>query len=272
MPRREAPIDDPAPVSRIRQGTAGWAIRSRLIALAFLTLAGLASLMVPRSEAVPDYTLERAEMVRTIESHAREAGLALRGDQIDPKILEVLRAAPRHQFVPESLQEASYADRALPIGFGQTISQPFIVALMTDVLNVGPNGVVLEVGTGSGYQAAVLAQLVRQVYTIEVIPALAARAADRLNRLGHANVSVRQGDGYYGLREAAPFDGIIVTAAAGHIPPPLLEQLKPGGRMVIPVGPLFGLQHLTVVERDPEGRVRTRQLFPVHFVPLTGQH
>jgi protein-L-isoaspartate(D-aspartate) O-methyltransferase len=222
--------------------------------------------------AGPDYTLERAKMVRTIESHAREAGLALRGDQIDPKVLEVLRAVPRHEFVPEGIRETSYADHPLPIGYGQTISQPFIVALMTDVLDAGPNGVVLEVGTGSGYQAAVLAQLVRQVYTVELIPALAGSAADRLSRLGYANVSVRQGDGYNGLQEAAPFDGIIVTAAAGHIPPPLLQQLKPGGRMVIPVGPPFGLQHLTVVERDPEGRVRTRQLFPVRFVPLIGQH
>jgi protein-L-isoaspartate(D-aspartate) O-methyltransferase len=137
---------------------------------------------------------------------------------------------------------------------------------------LSPNDVVLEVGTGSGYQAAVLAQLVRQVYTIELIPALAESAAHRLRRLGYANVSVQQGDGYYGLQEATPFDGIIVTAAAGHIPPPLLQQLKPGGRMVIPVGPPFGLQHLTVIERDLEGRVRTRQLFPGRFVPMAGQH
>jgi protein-L-isoaspartate(D-aspartate) O-methyltransferase len=259
-------------VGRIPQGTEAGANCSRLLALAFLTLAAGASLAIPRSTAEPDYTLERDEMVRTIESHAREAGLALRGDQIDPKVLEVLRALPRHEFVPEGLREAGYADHPLPIGYGQTISQPFIVALMTDVLNVGPNSVVLEVGTGSGYQAAVLAQLVRQVYTIELIPALTESASHRLSRLGYANVSVRQGDGYYGLQEAAPFDGIIVTAAAGHIPPPLLQQLKPGGRMVIPVGPPFGLQHLTVLERDPEGRVRTRQLFPVRFVPLTGQH
>lgn len=268
----EAPIPGSAPVSRIGQRTAGWDSRSRLIVFAFLMLAELAIVRIPRSAAVPDYTLERAEMVHTIESHAREAGLALRGDQIDPKILDVLRAVPRHEFVPEGLREASYADHPLPIGYGQTISQPFIVALMTDVLNVGPNSVVLEVGTGSGYQAAVLAQLVRQVYTIELIPALAGSAAERLTRLRYTNVSVRQGDGYYGLQEAAPFDGIIVTAAAGHIPPPLLQQLKPGGRMVIPVGPPFGSQHLTVVERDPEGRVRTRQLFPVRFVPLAGQH
>jgi protein-L-isoaspartate(D-aspartate) O-methyltransferase len=154
---------------------------------------------------------------------------------------------------------------------GQTISEPFIVALMTHLLGLGPNSVVLEVGTGSGYQAAVLAQLVRKVHTIEIIPALAEGAAARLSRLGYTNVSVRQGDGYYGLPEATPFDGIIVTAAAGYIPPPLLQQLKPGSRMVIPVGPPLGLQHITVVERDPEGQVRTRQVLPVRFVPLTGQ-
>jgi protein-L-isoaspartate(D-aspartate) O-methyltransferase len=243
----------------------------RPLTIALLALVATASFPSGRA-AEPDYALERAQMVRTIESHARDASLALRGDQISPRVLDVLRAVPRHEFVPEDLRGDSYADHPLPIGYGQTISQPFIVALMTDVLDVGPNGVVLEVGTGSGYQAGVLAQLARQVYSIEIIPVLARNAAGRLSRLGYANVSVRQGDGYYGLQEAAPFDAIIVTAAAGHIPPPLLQQLKPGGRMVIPVGPPFGLQHLTMIERDPEGRVRTRQLFPVRFVPLTGQH
>jgi protein-L-isoaspartate(D-aspartate) O-methyltransferase len=143
--------------------------------------------------------------------------------------------------------------------------------LMTHLLEPGQSSVVLEVGTGSGYQAAVLAPLVRQVHSIEIIPALAESAANRVSRLGYANVSVQQGDGYYGLPQAAPFDGIIVTAAAGHIPPPLLQQLKPGGRMVIPIGPPLGQQHLTVVERDPEDRVRTRRVMLVRFVPLTGQ-
>jgi protein-L-isoaspartate(D-aspartate) O-methyltransferase len=179
---------------------------------------------------------------------------------------------PRHEFVPDDLRQVSYADRPLPIGYGQTISQPLIVALMTDVLNVDRSSVVLEVGTGSGYQAAVVAELTRQVYTIEIIPDLARSTADRLRRLGYTNVTVRVGDGYFGWPDMAPFDGIIVTAAAAHIPPPLLQQLKPNGRMVIPVGPPFGLQHLTVVERGPDGRIRTRQLFPVKFVPLTGEH
>jgi protein-L-isoaspartate(D-aspartate) O-methyltransferase len=178
---------------------------------------------------------------------------------------------PRHEFVPEGVRQDAYADRPLPIGYGQTISQPFIVALMTDLLRVGPGATVLEVGTGSGYQAAVLSGLVRQVHTIEIVPDLATAAADRLKRLGYGNVSVRQGDGYFGWEEAAPFDAIIVTAAASQIPPPLLQQLRPGGRMVIPVGAPFALQHLVLVERDAEGRAKTRQLLPVRFVPLVGQ-
>jgi protein-L-isoaspartate(D-aspartate) O-methyltransferase len=214
-------------------------------------------------------TPSSADMVRRIELIAAEEGPALQGKTIDPRILDALRLVPRHEFVPEGLRGESYADLPLPIGCGQTISQPFIVALMTHLLDLAPDSVVLEVGTGSGYQAAVLAQLVRQVHTIEIIPALAASAAHRLSSLGYANVSVRQGDGYDGLEEAAPFDGIIVTAAPGHIPPPLFQQLKPGGRMVIPVGPRFWRQHLMVVERDPEGQVRTRELIPVRFVPLT---
>ena len=241
--------------------------RLSVLALA-LPLIVVASLAIARSANGADYAVERAAMVRTIEARAREAEFSVPGGQIDPKILEVLRTVPRHEFVPAGLRGDSYADRPLPIGYGQTISQPFIVALMTHVLEVGPTSVVLEVGTGSGYQAAVLAQLVRQVHTVELIPELAARATRVVAELGYTNVSVHQADGYNGLPEAAPFDGIIVTAAAGHIPPPLLQQLKPGRRMVIPIGPPLGAQHLTVVERDAGGRIRTRRLFPVTFVPL----
>jgi protein-L-isoaspartate(D-aspartate) O-methyltransferase len=219
-----------------------------------------------------NYTAKRAKMIRTIEAQAHNTSSAIGRDHIDTRVLDVMGAIPRHEFVPEDLREASYEDRPLPIGYGQTISQPLIVALMTDILNINRSSLVLEVGTGSGYQAAVAATLAHRVYTIEIIPELARSAANRLRQLGYTNVAVRIGDGYFGWPDVAPFDGIIVTAAAGHIPPPLLEQLKPGGRMVIPVGPPLGQQHLTVVERAADGRIKTRQLFPVRFVPLTGQH
>jgi protein-L-isoaspartate(D-aspartate) O-methyltransferase len=186
-------------------------------------------------------------------------------------VLRAMGDVPRHEFVPDGVRQDAYTDRPLPIGYGQTISQPLIVALMTDLLRVGPDDSVLEVGTGSGYQAAVLARLVRRVHTIEIIPGLAIAAADRMKRLGYGNVVVREGDGYFGWKEAAPFDAIIVTAAASQIPPPLLQQLKPGGRMLIPVGAPFALQHLVLVERDSEGRAKTHQLLPVRFVPLVRQ-
>jgi protein-L-isoaspartate(D-aspartate) O-methyltransferase len=227
--------------------------------------------MLP-SAVGPDDGASRARMIRVIEAYADEMSTAIGRNHIDPRVLEVMGAISRHEFVPEDLRDVSYEDRPLPIGYGQTISQPFIVALMTDVLRIDQSSVVLEVGTGSGYQAAVVAELAHQVYTTEIIPELASSAADRLRRLGYTNVTVRVGDGYFGWSEAAPFDGIIVTAAVGHIPPPLLQQLKPNGRMVIPVGPPFGLQHLTVVQRGADGRMTTSQLFPVKFVPLTGQY
>jgi protein-L-isoaspartate(D-aspartate) O-methyltransferase len=257
--------------SSIQDGSQSHAA-SWLPRLGLVTVLALASLQVPKAAAQPDYAAERAQMVRTIEFHASEANLALGRTRIAPDVLRIMGAVPRHEFVPDGVRQDAYADRPLPIGYGQTISQPLIVALMTDLLEVGPNDVVLEVGTGSGYQAAVLARLVRQVHTVEIVPGLATGAADRLKRLGYANVAVRQGDGYYGWEDAAPFDAIIVTAAAGHIPPPLVRQLKLGGRMVIPVGGPFALQHLVLVERDTEGRARTRQLLPVQFVPLSGQH
>jgi len=246
--------------------------RTNILVVVILGLAVLTGCPLAADVVEPSNEAQRAEMIQTIEMQIRAASSAIGRDHIDPRVLRVMGALPRHEFVPEDLRPASYADRPLPIGYGQTISQPLIVALMTDVLNVDQSSVVLEVGTGSGYQAAVVAELARQVYTIEIIPDLARSAADRLRRLGYTNVTVRVGDGYFGWPEVAPFDGIIVTAAAGHIPPPLLQQLKPDGRMVIPIGPPFGLQHLTVVRRGADGRITTRQLFPVQFVPLTGQH
>lgn len=251
---------------------AGASIGKRFAAAAFAAVAGLAALPLSATAAEADYPVERAAMVETIAAYGPEVRLTIGRDRIDPRVLEAMGIVPRHEFVPDYERREAYSDRPLPIGYGQTISQPLIVALMTDLLQIEPDHVVLEIGSGSGYQAAVLARLARRVYTIEIVPPLAEGAAQRLRRLGYANVATRQGDGYYGWQEAAPFDGIIVTAAASQIPPPLIQQLKPGGRMVIPVGGPFTLQHLVLVAVDSERRVRTRQLLPVMFVPLAGGH
>ena len=210
-------------------------------------------------------------MMADIKANAEAVGSIAGHGRLSPAVLAVMGALPRHEFVPDELRSTAYDDRPLPIGFGQTISQPYIVALMTDLLAVEADDVVLEVGTGSGYQAAVLARLARRVYSIEIVPALAEAAMARLQRLGFGSISVRAGDGWYGWEEAAPFDGIVVTAAAGSIPPPLIKQLKPGGRMVIPVGTPFFVQQLMLVEKTADGSVRSRQLLPVRFVPLTGE-
>jgi len=186
------------------------------------------------------------------------------------RVLEAMRTVPRHLFVPERCRTAAYADSPLPIGEGQTISQPYIVALMTELLDPQITDRVLEVGTGSGYQAAVLSELCREVYTIEIIGALAEAAARRLEKSGYDNVFVRQGDGFEGWKERAPFDGIIVTAAPPEIPPPLIEQLKIGGRLVIPVGPQWRWQYLYVVEKTSRG-VKKTEVAPVRFVPMTGK-
>ena len=241
--------------------------KARQSALQATVLAALAGAAIAAQDG--PYADARARMVQTIEAHAQSATDALGRDHIDPRVLAVMNEVPRHQFVSDQYQQRAYDDRPLPIGHGQTISQPFIVALMTDLLHVGPDDVVLEVGTGSGYQAAVLAHLVQDVHTIEIIPELAERAEERLERLGYHNVHTYTGDGYYGVPEPAPYDAIVVTAAAHQVPPPLIQQLKPGGRMVIPVGGGFTLQHLMLVDKDAEGRVRTRQTLPVRFVPLT---
>jgi protein-L-isoaspartate(D-aspartate) O-methyltransferase len=238
----------------------------RTLAAAALAAVLAAGLPAAGQDAV---SAARAKMIERIELHARTATEALGRDHIDPEVLAVMGELPREAFVPNDQRPYAYDDRPLPIGHGQTISQPFIVALMTDMAEVGPEDVVLEVGTGSGYQAAVLARLVGEVHTIEIIPALAASAEQRLDRQGFSNVETYQGDGYYGVEDAAPFDAIVVTAAAGQVPPPLVAQLKPGGRMVIPVGGAFALQHLMLVEKDQAGGVHTRQTLPVAFVPLT---
>jgi len=187
----------------------------------------------------------------------------------DAPVLEAMRSVPRHLFVKPQDVSRAYGDFPLPIGYGQTISQPYIVAFMTALLDLRPEHVALEVGTGSGYQAAILSLLVRGVYTVEIIGALAEQARERLKRLGYLNVQVRNGDGYFGWKEHAPFDRIIVTAAATLVPPPLIRQLRPGGRMVIPVGGQYTVQYLTLVEKDPVSDVRMKKLLPVRFVPLT---
>jgi protein-L-isoaspartate(D-aspartate) O-methyltransferase len=240
----------------------------RLTTALCIIMLMLLVVLVPVQAAEDERVGEREAMLDTIEAHAATAR-ALGTTTIKLRVLEALRQVPRHLFLPPEQQAYAYEDRPLPIGHGQTISQPFIVALMTDLLDVQAGDRVLEVGTGSGYQAAVLAELASQVYTIEIIPDLAQSAGERLARL-YRNVEARAGDGYYGWPEAAPFDSIVVTAAASHIPPPLVQQLKPGGRMAIPVGSHFSVQQLVLVEKDEAGRVTTRQLLPVAFVPLTG--
>lgn len=221
------------------------------------------------SEADDDFAAARADMVQIIDLIGWGSDRATGRAAIDPAVLTVMNEVPRHEFVPEALRDRAYANRPQPIGYGQTISQPLIVAMMADLLQLEPDQVVLEVGTGSGYHAAVVAELVKRVHTIEIIPGLAETAAERLARLGYDNVEVRSGDGYYGWEAAAPFDRILVTAAATHIPPPLIEQLRPGGRLVIPVGGAFAVQQLVLVEKDAGGGIRTRQVLPVRFVPLT---
>ena len=219
-----------------------------------------------------EWVAARQALIREIERDAAATSPFTDRDRFDPRVMEVLARVPRHQFVPAAQRAHAYDNRPLPIGHGQTISQPYIVALMTDLLNPEPGDVMLEVGTGSGYQAAVLAELIGQVYSMEIIRPLGEQAGERLKDLGYANVTTRIGDGYYGWEEHAPFDGIIVTAAASSVPPPLVRQLKPGGRMVIPVGGVFATQQLMLVEKDAQGQVRSRQLLPVRFVPLTGGH
>jgi protein-L-isoaspartate(D-aspartate) O-methyltransferase len=218
------------------------------------------------------YAERRAAMLEVIQSHAGAGYSAALAPAISPAVIAAMSRVERHEFVPEALRDRAYEDRPLPIGYGQTISQPYIVALMTDLLEPGPGDRLLEVGTGSGYQAAVLAELGLEVYTIEIVPELAEQAAARLERLGYDKAATRVGDGYHGWPERAPFDGIVVTAAADHVPPPLVAQLRPGGRMVIPVGPAFMVQQLVLVTKAADGTLRTRQLLPVRFVPLTGRH
>jgi len=210
---------------------------------------------------------EKRELFEEIEAEAAATAQWTGLNAFDPHIMEAMARVPRHEFVPPDERPYAWLNRPLPIGHRQTISQPYIVALMTNFLQPEPDHVVFEVGTGSGYQAAVLSELVSKVYSVELDPALAQSAAERLKRLGYDNIEVRAGDGAAGWPEHSPFDGIIVTAAAPNIPPALVEQLKAGGRMIIPVDAAVG-QELVVLHKTEDGRVETRSVLPVAFVPL----
>lgn len=243
--------------------------RSKIGLLILLLVVSTGAAPAPAKQ--DPYASARQRLMHEIRSHVAQTSRRIGKDRLDPRVMQVMATVPRHEFVPAAVRRYAYENRPLPIGYGQTISQPYIVALMTDLLRPKSGDVVLEVGTGSAYQAAVLAHLVGKVYTIEIIPELGAQASKRLNQLGYRNVATKVADGYYGWPEHGPYDSIIVTAAATQIPPPLVKQLKPGGRMVIPVGSRFATQHLMLVEKSKDGKVRTRQLLPVMFVPLTGK-
>jgi len=219
-----------------------------------------------------EYTQQRQQMITDIENDVETTAIYINKESFNTSVMQAMNTVPRHEFVPAQLRDKAYENRPLPIGFGQTISQPYIVALMTDLLQPEPDHRVLEIGTGSGYQAAVLSQLVAQVYSIEIIEPLGKATAQLLTRLDYDNIETRIADGYDGWAKHAPFDSIIVTAAISHIPPPLVQQLKKGGRLLIPVGTRFQTQYLTLVEKDKQGKVTSRQLLPVIFVPFTGGH
>jgi protein-L-isoaspartate(D-aspartate) O-methyltransferase len=242
-------------------------MRTRRLSLALLTLL----LALPGPAGAADFAAERSALVDELRLYGRQDPPPGQ-DGFDDRVLQALLEVERHQFVPQKLWPEAYANHPLPIGHGQTISQPYIVALMTDLIDPDKNDKVLEVGTGSGYQAAVLSRLVERVFSIEIIEPLARQAQDRLARLGYDNIDTQLGDGYFGWEEHAPFDAIVVTAAASHVPPPLIDQLKPGGRMVIPVGGRFAVQYLLLLEKAASGEILTRQITAVRFVPLTGDH
>ena len=218
------------------------------------------------------YADAHRQMIEEIREDVKRTSSRIDRTAFDDRVMQAMASVPRHEFVPPVNRTRAYDNVPLAIGYGQTISQPYIVALMTDLLNTEPTHRVLEIGTGSGYQAAILAQLTEQVYSIEIIEELGATSREVFDRLGYDNISSKVADGYNGWPEHAPFDSIVVTAAISHIPPPLVRQLKNGGRMVIPVGTRFQTQYLTLVQKDLNGSITTRQVLPVYFVPFTGGH
>jgi protein-L-isoaspartate(D-aspartate) O-methyltransferase len=221
----------------------------------------------PDPPAAAERAEERAQMVERQMARPRDGRTRI----TDEAVLDAMRSVPRHVFVPERRRRMAYSDHPLPIGHGQTISQPYIVALMTELLELEPDGRVLEIGTGSGYQAAVLAHLTPHVYTIEILQPLHERARAVLAEQGYDEVECRHADGYHGWAEHGPFDAIIVTCAAGHLPPPLWEQLKPGGRIVIPIGGPYEMQRLVLVTKLADGSRRSKTATIVRFVPMTGE-
>jgi len=224
------------------------------------------------ASAKDDYEEERRKMMADIQRTVDRTSGYTGETSLDERVMEVMGRVPRHKFVPARIRSLAYEDSPLLIGSGQTISQPYIVALMTDLAEIDEDSIVLEVGTGSGYQAAILAELVRHVYTIEIIEELGLEAKQRLKRLGYDNITVKIGDGYHGWKQHAPFDAILVTAAPEKIPKPLIQQLKPGGRLVIPVGKQYSVQSLMVLKIGKNGEIEQRNVLPVGFVPLTGDH
>ena len=214
--------------------------------------------------------LELALLIEQIREEVRDTADLTGRHTLSGRVIQALQSVPRHAFVPTELQCSAYANHPLPIGYGQTISQPYIVALMTELIRPREEDVVLEIGTGSGYQAAILAQLVKRVYSLEIVPQLAELARERLQRLGYGNVEVRAGNDYSGWPEHAPYDAILVTAAADSVPPALIEQLKPGGTLIIPVASRFGGQALHVIDKDAHCRIDETNVLPVLFVPLPG--
>ena len=251
-----------------QSGNAGSDLAARLPAAALALLLTMGAAAGETGDA--NRIEEREALVREIRLRVGETRSYLGKAELDERVLAAVAAVPRHAFVPTGLQRFAYDNRPLPIGYDQTISQPSLVAMMTDLLELPDEDChVLEIGTGSGYQAAILAELCASVHTIEIVEPLARRSSEVLERLGYDNVSVRSGDGFAGWPEAAPFDSIVVTAAAEEAPPPLLEQLRPGGRLVIPLGPAGGVQELVVIDKDADGNLDRREVFPVRFVPFT---
>ncbi|UCH73437.1 MAG: protein-L-isoaspartate(D-aspartate) O-methyltransferase [Rhodospirillales bacterium] len=248
------------------------AIRSTLRLLVAAVVIHAASLDHANGQAEQDgsRSAERIAMLRAIGAHAAIAADETGVAEIDPRIMEVMGQVPRHLFVPPALDELAYADMPLPVNQEQSIAQPYLVALMTHLAALSPDDVVFETGTGAGYHAAVLAGLVRRVVSVETLAPLALEASARLKRLGYENVEVLASDGYYGAPRHAPFDAMIIKEAVDHVPPVLLRQLKTGGRMVLPLGPRDGPQYLTVIEKMPDGEMRSTRTLPVRFTPLQG--